>query len=385
MPDKTKIALLTNIVPEYRLPIFKGLFDSDELIFKVMLSLPIANSCQGARDVLDMEQLSGINVWRKTPTAGADYQRERIPVPIGLFLKLAVFKPDVVISGDLGVRTLFAWMASKVFGFHLICWVEETSEHHAKVGRLQKQLRSFLIPRLDHFLALGDCSLEFLREQQVRPDRITKCVQAVDNEYWINASINARLQGPCIREELDVKGRLLLFVGRLIPRKGLSELVQAFEIACEKANGDATLIIIGDGESRNKIALDVELKGMKNIQFLGAKFKQQLPMYYAAADVTVFPSLVDVWGLIVNESMLCGTPVISSVHAGATREMVVSTGTGQVIDPTNIEQFSSVLAEWIDNPPNCNEDYVRSLVSEHTFESALEAIKNSVGQVVQDK
>jgi glycogen(starch) synthase len=118
-----------------------------------------------------------------------------------------------------------------------------------------------------------------------------------------------------LREDLDGK-KVILFVGRLIERKGIRYLLQAFAKLRLRMK-DLTLIILGDGPMKGDLQSKVqEMKLDKEVIFPGFVSNQLLPFYYAAADVCVFPSLSEPFGIVILEAMSMGKPVVASAVGG---------------------------------------------------------------------
>ncbi|MEG4107866.1 glycosyltransferase family 1 protein [Microcoleus sp. S13_C5] len=143
--------------------------------------------------------------------------------------------------------------------------------------------------------------------------------------------------------------KVVLYVGRFDPRKGIETLVRAVSLsAVPKA--DLKLIIGGgwregesDGKERDRIGSIVEEVGMSDItSFPGALNRDILPGYYAAADVCVVPSHYEPFGLVAIEAMACGTPVIAS-DVGGLKYTVVPEETGLLAPPKNEAAFADAI------------------------------------------
>src|SRR6476661_71307 len=143
--------------------------------------------------------------------------------------------------------------------------------------------------------------------------------------------------------------KVVLYVGRFNPRKGIETLVRAVSLsAAPKA--DLKLIIGGgwragesDGKERDRIGSIVEELGLSDItSFPGALSRDILPGYYAAADVCVVPSHYEPFGLVAIEAMACGTPVIAS-DVGGLKYTVVPQETGLLAPPKNEAAFAEAL------------------------------------------
>jgi D-inositol-3-phosphate glycosyltransferase len=174
----------------------------------------------------------------------------------------------------------------------------------------------------------------------------------------VPCGVNTELFSPVDRNEarketgLD-NGKIILYVGRIDPLKGIANLIKAFSYI--KDNANMKLAIIGGGESsREETAhlnmLAQELGVEDRILFTGTVKQDRMPYYYSAADVCVIPSFYESFGLVALESLACGTPIVAN-DVGDLRNIVRQGETGYVTNSND----PGILAEKIDlvlNKPN---------------------------------
>jgi glycosyltransferase involved in cell wall biosynthesis len=148
--------------------------------------------------------------------------------------------------------------------------------------------------------------------------------------------------------------QIVLYVGRFDPRKGIETLVRAF---AHSVTEKRKLVIVGgsdekrgDNSERDRIVeLGEELGLRDRVVFAGRIGHQQLPTYYAAADVTVVPSHYEPFGLVAIESMACGTPVIAS-DVGGLRFTVIPHQTGLLVPPQDEIGFAQAIEQILNQP-----------------------------------
>ena len=143
--------------------------------------------------------------------------------------------------------------------------------------------------------------------------------------------------------------KIVLYVGRFDPRKGIETLVRACaQLKASPAN--VRLVIVGgsdstqpDGEERQRIERIVQELGLSNqTTFAGRVGHDLLPLYYTAADVCVIPSHYEPFGLVAIESMACGTPVVASA-VGGLKFSIVSEETGLLVPPQDTDAFAEAI------------------------------------------
>jgi len=127
-----------------------------------------------------------------------------------------------------------------------------------------------------------------------------------------------------------------LFVGRLLDTKNVDKLCQQFISLF--SNKNAKLIIVGDGDNLNKYKKNYS---QKNIVFMGSVFNVELINIYKNASVFSFPSSLDAWGLVVNEALSAGLPVIASKEVGACFDLIKGKETGFIAD--DMEDFGQMM------------------------------------------
>lgn len=131
----------------------------------------------------------------------------------------------------------------------------------------------------------------------------------------------------CIRNELGIKeDKMVLAVGQFIYRKGFDVLLKATQLL----DRDIAVYIVGDNPTKEYLDFRTE-KSLKNVHFEGFKTKEELKRYYKAADVFVLPTREDIWGLVVNEAMACGLPVITTDKCNAGLELIENNINGFVV------------------------------------------------------
>jgi len=375
-----RVAVLTNIIPRYRTKVFTALAEGTKIQLKFFLSLPVDRSDNVAIKSLDLQHTKTVNIpWITLNRHSGSIQKQFLPIPLVLPFDLIKFRPQVIVSGEMGSRTVMAFLLSKMLRVPLIIWSEETSTHDATVGRLQKMVRRFLYPKADKYFAWGKPATEFLIKRGVPQERVVYCAQAVDNNEWAERAkaIDIQTYG-LLRSNPGTVGRVGLVVGQLIPRKGLDRLLLAYAAMPEKTKQENSLVLVGDGSEREALKTQAKELGITNFFAVGLKLPAELVSYYKQADFLILPSLMDVWGLVVNEAMACDLPVLSSVWAGATQELVEETGIGEAFDPLNQNEFTNALLRWFETPPTIQQGAAQQAVIKLNFDVSIQAIRNSL-------
>jgi D-inositol-3-phosphate glycosyltransferase len=165
------------------------------------------------------------------------------------------------------------------------------------------------------------------------------------NNFHLMSKAEARAQ-----LGLDLQEKIVLYVGRFDPRKGIETAVRACAQVQLSYLENLQLIIVGgssqersDGVERARIEQVVREVGLeKQTLFAGQIGHDLLPLYYCAADVCVIPSHYEPFGLVAIEAMACGTPVVAS-DVGGLKFTVLPESTGLLVRPKDIEAFAQAI------------------------------------------
>lgn len=154
-------------------------------------------------------------------------------------------------------------------------------------------------------------------------------------KYWYSVGLFNIVPQPSYVERKVVKN--FLFVGRLIWQKNLEWLIERFT-----QHPELNLTIVGFGELEEKLRNMIKTS---NIKMVGAVNNTELPMYYQASDVFILPSLTETWGLVVEEALNNGLPVMLSHMVGAADDLAIKDKTGVIFQSNDIDSFEQKLKE----------------------------------------
>lgn len=149
---------------------------------------------------------------------------------------------------------------------------------------------------------------------------------------------------------IQFKQTAFLFIGRLIPRKGITSLLNACVILNKQQYENYSLLIIGEGEQEAELKQFCCLNNLNDrVIWIGKVDYESIGTYFEQADVLVLPSLEDTWGMVVLEAILFGKVVLCSTHAGAA-EIVAENSNGFVFEPQNSDKLAQLMKTLIDDP-----------------------------------
>ena len=220
-----------------------------------------------------------------------------------------------------------------------------------RVKEVQMRLLSALGVR---FLAIGTLNADYYRELGVSARNIVLAPYAVDNAAFQSRVAQARPHRETLRAELGLtpEATVILFAGKFQARKRAGDLLEAYRMALPRlASAGAPapwLVYAGSGET--EAAVRAAAEGMERVRFLGFQNQGQLAGLFDLCDLFVMPSAAEPWGLVVNEVMNAGKPVVVTEEAGCGPDLV-HTGENGFIYPTgDVERLSEHLVTLIADP-----------------------------------
>ncbi len=185
------------------------------------------------------------------------------------------------------------------------------------------------IPRFDGYLVVGARAREYLLHYGAQPERMFFAPHAVDNEFFASGAERFRAQRTELRRawRLPPDATVFLFAGKLVRRKRPDDFLQAIAAASARDRGVWGLVA-GDGPLRGELE-GLASAGRWPVRFSGFLNQTEIPRAYAAADALVIPSDArETWGLVVNEAMASGLPVVASDAIGCAPDLVRPGETG---------------------------------------------------------
>jgi glycosyltransferase involved in cell wall biosynthesis len=178
---------------------------------------------------------------------------------------------------------------------------------------------------------------------------------------------------------------VFLYVGRIAQRKGINNLLKACAILQSQGYCHYRLMIVGEGPQREELEGFCKSHNLEDcINWVGWVSYSNLGTYFRNADVFVFPTLEDIWGMVVPEAMAFSKPILCSKEAGAA-EMVIEGENGYVFDPHNPEALAEVMRYFIDKP-DCIVSMgqkSKQLISQHTPEAAAKLFAEVTSYVLK--
>jgi 1,2-diacylglycerol 3-alpha-glucosyltransferase len=230
--------------------------------------------------------------------------------------------------------------------------MSESSEADDKRIWWKEILKKRIIQQFDAALVGGIRHANYLKKLGLKNEQIFFGYDVVDNRYFETEANRAREQSKLWRQKKALPENYFLMVSRFIKKKNLPFVICAYKNYFNKAGENAWhLYILGDGPLKEELfQMVIEMNLNDMVHFEGFKQYDELPIYYGLANAFVHASTIEQWGLVVNEAMASGLPVIISNACGCVPELVHDNINGYIINPYNQEGLSKIFFSVSNNP-----------------------------------
>lgn len=265
-------------------------------------------------------------------------------ISFGLIPYLLFKNYSLVISTDQHVsETYLAFFISKLRRKKFVIWSETFDWKRAPRARLLEPLVKLISKHADACVAVGIKSREYFIKKGASQNKIFIAPDTA-NRYTIKKRVN----------DHDLKNKkIILYLSRIVPYKGLDILIKSFA-KIEKEVKNSFLLIGGKGSFEQEAKNLAKNLGIKNIKFLGPVDKEHIGFYYSICEVFVLPSTfrdydAECWGLVLNEAMAFGKPIISTDAVGGAYDLINDGINGFMVKHGNIEQLYNALKRVLTN------------------------------------
>jgi glycosyltransferase involved in cell wall biosynthesis len=355
-PPPVPVALITNYLPPYRMPLYERLAARHEL--QVL--------CYGGR-------ASYVPPW----FAGLDEQLRAARFPARRVSGAAEVwrlgrRYETIIAPFAGGPILpAAYLGARRHRQRFVLWASVWAQPRSAAHLATLPLIRHIYRQADAVVAYGEHVRAFVGSIRGRQDDVFVAPQAVEAELFGRPVSSEEIAGFRARHQLG-DGPLVLYVGRLEAAKGIAVLAEAWR----RLGSQATLVTIGDGP----------LRGQVSARHLGPLPRTELPVAYAAAWLAVLPSIPtprfrEPWGLTCNEAMHQARPVVVSEAVGAAAGGLVSHGqTGLVVPAGDAAALAAAIGRLLADAPLRERlgAAAREAVSAYTYEAMVEGFERAL-------
>jgi glycosyltransferase involved in cell wall biosynthesis len=336
---KPRVFLVTNIVAPYRLPVLRFLAGQKDFDLRVCY---LARTERFRKWRVQKEDLGFDYLFLPGGHLFLPFLDWGLHLNFGLLWQFLRYRPTILICTGWDCPAYFAALLyARLMGCKCVLWSGTSGYRQVSRQGWVRRIKQWFIRRFDSYLSYGSDAADYLVEHGAPREKIAVGFNTVDVEFFARKAAEAR-RGDHLRQlRKEYPGNLILYVGRFLNFTRLDLLVEALGHMKER---DWTCLLIGWGPEEAAIRQKANELGLsEKIEIVDFKPSEELAAYYCLARVFVLPSQWEPWGLVVNEAMACGTPVVVSQGAGSARDLVEEGVTGFSYPPEDPRALAAAL------------------------------------------
>jgi|SRR5579875_874993 len=209
----------------------------------------------------------------------------------------------------------------------------------------KESMKAAVVRLADAALVAGKAHASYVAALGMPSASILTGYDVVDNAHFAEGANLARTRAAEWRRMLELPERYFLAASRFVGGKGLSRVIRSYARYRANTGSDAwNLVLMGDGPLREELlALVARLNLQACVKFVGFRQYEELPLFYGLASAFVHASITDTWGLVINEAMASGLPVLVSQDCGCAAELVSHGETGWTFDPRDESELAKQM------------------------------------------
>lgn len=358
-----KLAVLTHYITSYRISTFVALAKKVE---KLTLVLSSDQSDPKLHDAgLDVRILPSLLLPRTRRHPNGFVETYTVHVPRGVVAELRRIDPDAIHAHEFGLRTVMACAYKVAYRRPMVIHADLSEETERGRGFGRAMLRRAILGVTDRVAVNGESGSRYIQGLGYPAGRIDRLPFATDVGIFGGVRPQWRRDGV----------RRLLYVGRLIELKGIEAFIATLGAYLgTRPDQRVELTLVGDGDRVQSIQA-VPRPANLALNMPGAVPYTRLGAVYEAADCFVLPTLGDTWGLVVNEAMMAGLPVLGSTLSQAAVELIDEGGNGWLFDPRREADVTRAIERFMATP-----DEALPTMGERAREAATKISPDNVAQ-----
>lgn len=319
-----KILFVTNLPSPYRVDFFNELGKKTDLT----VCYERKKSSERNEKWINKAGRTYKEVYISAKTLGVDRS-----IGTGIIKELRKKYDYVIISGWSSPSVMLAIIYCQIHNIPYI--MEDDGGLINPNGEKHKFIKRLLLRKLVAYFTTTSENIVVMNQLGVKQDKLYKYPFSSVMKRDIEDGFLKKEDVNNIRQSLGIKEKnVILAVGQFIDRKGFDVLIKAFS----KMPEDCGLYFVGGKPTKQYLDI-VEQYNIANVHFIDFMEKEKLKSYYAAADIFVHPTREDIWGLVINEALAAGLPVITTNRCGAGLELIKNNENGFLVNVEDIDEL----------------------------------------------
>ena len=278
-------------------------------------------------------------------------------INFGISRKIKDYKPDaVVLMAWVNVTWWVAIIASLVYRIPFLYMTDANIADEVLKSRWKTWLKRIVLSHgifrlASGFLCAGTSNRKLYQHYGVDDERLFPFVYSWGYKKLRDMQADLKAQRPNLRRDLGIPedSKVILYCGRFSPEKNVEQLLNAYE---KIQSPKSYLALVGDGELRGEFQEIVKSRGLESVKFFGFQNRIDIAKFYAVSDLLVLPSKRETWGIVVNEALCFGLPVIVSDKVGSGPELISHGENGYIFPEGHTHDLADKIQTIINLPPD---------------------------------
>lgn len=359
-PKRIRVAMVTNIPAPYRIPVYERVVRDPRIELCVFF-------CSGREPdrEWDLQEARYSQVFLKEKFI--TYRGRFIHCNPDAWSRLSAFKPDVVITTGFNPTFLVAFAHAWAHGARHVAMTDGTFFTEQGLSGVHRWVRRRVYARTSAFIGASVGSFELYRSYGVDDADLFQSHLCADNAAYSPVPDAQKLHD-------------FVYSARFIPAKNPLFAMEVARAVAQKIGRRTRLLMMGSGELDE--ALREHAKAMSQeveVTFAGFVRQADLPRHYASAHVMLFPTQIDTWGVVANEAMAAGVPVLVTPMAGVANDLVLDGVNGRVL-PLDLPAWTTAAAQLLMDP-SCRSSFstqAQDRVQHYSYDAAAQGICDAV-------
>ncbi len=326
--DKVKVLVIHNVVSPHTTLLFKEL--------SKLVDLDVIYCSQDEENRNWKDSPSGFK-YKVLPNISIKFRGKDLFtyfINFTILKEFRIIKPEVVIISGWDIFSYqVVFFYCKLRGIKVILWSGSTRYENSWRRTISLPLVRSIVKGSDAYIAYGIRAKEYLEMLGARQDKIFIYKHTTDLDRYRRYP----------KKYNQKKEKVIMYYGQIIERKGVDILIKAFA-SIQKRISNIRLSIVGSGFFKNYLIELVSKLGIgKNVNFVEDPGDYKIGKFFSEANLFVLPSREDVWGLVVNEAMASGLPIVVSNNAGCAPDLVQNGVNGYVFKSGSVRDLSNKI------------------------------------------
>jgi glycosyltransferase involved in cell wall biosynthesis len=377
---KKKIAFIIWLPTPYRTLLLERITNWDDIELKVFYCGGSAPDREWNINPKDNKNFSEI---LSGTAINIPYIEKDMKINPSIISKLSKGNFDAIIVGGYVPLTMFfaiGWALINNIPYIINSETQLLNKRNTWKSLFKKLLLTPIIKKASAYLPTGKYAEKYLMYYGAKPEKIFYFPNSPDVDFFIKESDRWRKNKQELKNKMGIdKEFTILYIGRFVKVKGLFTLLKAFKTVKENFN-NAALLLAGNGVLKKDLEEFILNNEIKDVCFPGFIQPESLPKYYACSDIFILPSFKEAWGVVVNEAMASGLPVVLSDKVGSRGDLLEEGENGFSFESGNHEELAEILKSMLSNPEKLTKMGKRSreIIKEYDYSYCEKNLKKAL-------